>query len=70
MRKSVLNISKRHIRRLAKQDANAIVDSLFESPPRDISQTRSSAANNERLEVRVQKLPDMEVDDLSGDGRG
>lgn len=63
MRKSVFNISKRHIRRLAKQDADAIVDSLFESPPRDIPQSRSTAANNERLEECVQKLPDTEVDD-------
>lgn len=60
MRKSVCNISKRHIRRLAKQEANAFVDLLLKSPPRAVPQTSSITVNNESLEM--QELG-MEVDD-------
>ena len=45
-----------------KQGADAIVNVVFESLLRNVSQTNSTAANNERLEIRT-KSTCMEVDD-------
>lgn len=62
MRKSISSVSERHVRRLAEQGANVIVDSLVESLSLNVPQSSSTTVANEGQRARVQELTDMEID--------